>query len=1148
MRKGLLLVGAILALTPTLHAVADNDAAGRPNVIVILADDMRVGYTGHEGHPIIDTPNIDRLAEGGTVFSNAFATSAACTPSRTTLLTGLYERRHGINFNSDSAMSNEAWARTYPMLLKSAGYFVGYIGKNHTPVGKNEEGVIGYDSGVMDRSFDYWYAGHKHLGFYPKDKKQHTIFANAKANTQVEIMEEGMENFFTPDKAFQEGYNFLDTRPKDKPFALLLNFNVPHGNGTGSMEQRDSDLALYRTEYRDKIDEIELPSTYIAERDIVTPKIPKSVYNGEYISSYNYVKNPDDMKEREIRTIQTISGIDKLLGKLLGKLEEQGVADNTIIVFTSDHGLLHGEHGLGGKVLLYEPSVRIPLIVYDPRPKDFPVVSSSDALVALVDISPTLLELTGVAVPKNTQGKSLQPLLQDAEAKWRNVLFLENNMTIQNYPRMEGVRTHRWKYIRYFDKAKDQKYEDMLSASINGEQPVHEELFDLKNDPTESENLVADPEYKEILERLRKKNATLVKELRGKALIALGVLATTGSSPNASEYGQQQETVLALGNLTSVPEIHDAEGRAATVAAGEMKAIYFDALEYRGKPTRAFAWLGIPSGASAEDPVPGIVLVHGGGGSAFRNWVEMWNERGYAAISIAVEGQTDEQIPDSRPRKWLRHAWSGPARQGIYGDSGETFTDQWMYHAVADSILANSLLRSLPQVDAHKVGIMGISWGGVITSTVIGIDTRFAFAIPTYGSGRLHEIDNQYGSALAENTMFRQVWDPLLRIDNAAMPALWFSWPRDRHFSLDSQAATYRAAPGLRMVSLVPGMQHSHRAAWDRPESFDFADSIVNNGKPWCLQSGTRIDGNDVSVDFSCSKPLISSSLLANFGSGHTGDRDWTEVAAEWTSNPDGTWTVNAVLPPGVNGWFVNVKAGGVDFDADGDGSTDRFGYNDQEIIASSDYQEVSTHSSSAETSLPNVLIIGDSISIGYTPEVKELLAGVAYVQRPDANTGDTKKGLKFLESWLGDTRWDVIHLNWGLHDLCYRHPDSRATGHRDKISGTISVPLDEYKENLENLVSQLEKTGAVLIWANTTLVPVGEAGRVVGDELKYNQVAEVIMNRHNVAINDLHALTSIFDPSLFSNPGNVHYTKEGYSMIAVPVAEQIRIALGQEH
>tara|TARA_B100000959_G_scaffold286151_1_gene363588 strand:+ start:4674 stop:6269 length:1596 start_codon:yes stop_codon:yes gene_type:complete len=506
------LLGLVLAAaTPVM---AGDGKAAQPNVIVLLADDMRVGYTGYEGHLIIDTPNIDRLAERGTVFSNAFATSAACTPSRTTLLTGLYERRHGINFNSDSSMSSEAWGQTYPMLMKDAGYYVGYIGKNHTPVGKNVDGVIGYASGIMDSSFDYWYAGHRHLGFYPKDKKQHEIFANASADTQVEIMEEGMENFFTADRAFQEGYDFLDSRPEDKPFALLLNFNVPHGAGTGSMELRDSDPVLYRTAYRDRVDEIELPTTYIAEKDIVAPKIPKSVYNGEYIEQYNYVKTSDDMKERSVRTMQTISGIDRLFGKLLEKLEEQRVADNTIIVFTSDHGLLHGEHGLGGKVFLYEPSIQIPLIVFDPRVDEFPA-ASSDELVALVDVAPTLLELAGVPGSREMQGRSLEPLMRGTETEWRDVLFLENNMTIQNYPRMEGVRTQRWKYVRYFDRAKDQDYENMLLASINGEQPVYEELFDLKNDPAEIENLVSDPAHSEVLESLRASNAVLVKQFRG---------------------------------------------------------------------------------------------------------------------------------------------------------------------------------------------------------------------------------------------------------------------------------------------------------------------------------------------------------------------------------------------------------------------------------------------------------------------------------------------------------------------------------------------------------------------------------------------------------------------------------------------------------
>ncbi len=498
--------------------------ANRPNVIVILADDMRVGLTSYEGHPIINTPNIDKLAKGGTIFNKGFATSPVCTPSRTSLLTGLYERRHGINFNSKSSMTDDAWSQTYPMLLKNSGYFVGYVGKNHTPIGQGEASKSGYNSGVMDQSFDYWYGSHKHLSFYPKDHKRHAIFKNAQADTQIEILEEGMENFMAPNEAFQAGYQFLDSRPKGQPFALLVNFNVPHAAGTGSMQMRDSDLDLYKSAYRDQIDQISLPTTYVAHKDIVNPKIPKHVYNGEYIKSYNYVKTPELLTERKIREIQTISGIDKLVGKLVRYLEEQGVADNTIIVFTSDHGLMHGEFGMGGKALLYEPSVRIPLVIYDPRIKQRKADKSNE-LVALVDIAPTLLDLTNTAIPKHMQGHSLKPLMlkglenhldgKENTSNWRQEIFLENMMTIQNYPRIEAVRTHKWKYIRYFDKKKDQLYADMSVASIKGEQPIYEELFDLENDPQEINNVIAEPIHLEVVKRLRMKNAQLVKAYRG---------------------------------------------------------------------------------------------------------------------------------------------------------------------------------------------------------------------------------------------------------------------------------------------------------------------------------------------------------------------------------------------------------------------------------------------------------------------------------------------------------------------------------------------------------------------------------------------------------------------------------------------------------
>ena len=195
---------------------------------------------------------------------------------------------------------------------------------------------------------------------------------------------------------------------------------------------------------------------------------------------------------------------------------------------------------------------------------------------------------------------------------------------------------------------------------------------------------------------------------------------------------------------------------------------------------------------------------------------------------------------------------------------------------------------------------------------------------------------------------------------------------------------------------------------------------------------------------------------------------------------------------------------------------------------------------------LQSALIIGDSISIGYTPMVKQRLKDVAHVHRPNENCRDTKIGLKHLDEWLGKTQWDVIHFNWGLHDLCYRHPDADNVGHRDKINGVISVPLDDYTLHLENLVQQLLTTGAVLIWANTTTVPTGEVGRISGDEVRYNRAAKRIMDRYEITTNDLHTLTSTLDHSFFIGAGDVHYTNAGYNIIAAQVAEKIRHRLAQ--
>jgi dienelactone hydrolase len=396
-------------------------------------------------------------------------------------------------------------------------------------------------------------------------------------------------------------------------------------------------------------------------------------------------------------------------------------------------------------------------------------------------------------------------------------------------------------------------------------------------------------------------------------------------------YADELATVAALGTdagMLAAPVMYadDTTMTSITVSAGEIKAVYFSGLDYLGSPTRVFAYVGIPAGASASSPVPAVVLVHGGGGRAFSAWVQEWNDRGYAAISMSVEGHTDTRIS---------HAMAGPSRDGCYNDTDvEPITDQWMYHAVADTVLANSLMRSLPEVVADEVGLMGISWGGIITSTTIGIDTRFKFAIPTYGCGHLYDARNYYGAQLGNNDVYKQIWDPMVRIANATMPVLWQSWPEDPHFPMDSFAYSYHGVSGPYMVSLKPGMGHGHK--FDIAETYDFADSIISSGSPWCEQQSIGLTGSAATVVFTSTKNLINASLVYTTGndeitSDTTTNLEWIQtILSPPEEGPAGTWMVTATLPAGVTGWFINVEAINVK----------ATGYNNTNLTASSDYQE----------------------------------------------------------------------------------------------------------------------------------------------------------------------------------------------------------------
>ena len=196
---------------------------------------------------------------------------------------------------------------------------------------------------------------------------------------------------------------------------------------------------------------------------------------------------------------------------------------------------------------------------------------------------------------------------------------------------------------------------------------------------------------------------------------------------------------------------------------------------------------------------------------------------------------------------------------------------------------------------------------------------------------------------------------------------------------------------------------------------------------------------------------------------------------------------------------------------------------------------------------LPNALLIGDSISIGYTVDVRKVLAGKADVFRISTNGKHSSYGNENLSKWLGNRKWDVIHFNWGLWDVCYRNPKAKTQGHRDKVKGTLTTTPVQYGDNMEQIVARLKKTEAKLIWCATTPVPEFEAGRKVGDSLKYNAIVETIMNKNGIQINDLHAHALLKLPSISKQKGDVHFTPEGSAYLAEKVALEIAKALSLE-
>ncbi len=337
--------------------------------------------------------------------------------------------------------------------------------------------------------------------------------------------------------------------------------------------------------------------------------------------------------------------------------------------------------------------------------------------------------------------------------------------------------------------------------------------------------------------------------------------------------------------------------------ADGVEALFYQGMPWKGKPTRVFAWIGMPK-VEPGKAVPGIVLVHGGGGTAFDNWVRTWVGRGYAAIAMDTCGT----VPRGSYGKWERHPDGGPPGNS-FDASAAPAEDQWPYHAVADAILAHSLLRERPGVDPDRIGITGISWGGYLTCLVSGLDDRLKFAAPVYGCGFLGD-----NSAWADEIRrlgepgrrWLAMWDPSHYLPAGKMAKLWVTGTNDFAYPMDSLRKSYEVAGGSSTLCIRVRMPHGHGPAGENPEEIRvFADSIVNGGPPLARFTTQSLDGAILTASFKPSSPVVKTELI------YTKDRGpWTGRKWETAGATLGGDMAKATLPAGTTACFVNVEDG----------------------------------------------------------------------------------------------------------------------------------------------------------------------------------------------------------------------------------------------
>lgn len=430
-----------------------NPKAAKPNIIFLLADDMRFDALGCNGNSLAVTPNLDRLAAEGTNFKRAYVTTAICAISRASFLSGQYERRHGID-DFSKTFSPLALQQTYPLLMRANGYYTGFIGK------------YGVGNVMPVNAFDIWKGFPGHGSYFYKQPDGTLLHETAMMGKQMK--------------------EFIKNRDQSKPFCLSVSFKAPHSED-GIKENNGFRPDPYFDNWFTDTD-FPYPATYpdsFYYRFSPFWRTDSSHKENEARVRFRMRFSTAEKYQTSVKAIyKLVSGIDKVVGELRNFLIQEGLSKNTILVFASDNGYYMGEHGLEGKWYGHEESIHVPLIVYNPLLRN--QRRTVDKMVLNIDFAPAFLQWAGLQVPVTMQGRSFSGLLQYKDLKWRTDFFYEHRYNPGTYPvyipNTVGIVTDTLKYMVYYNGSK--------SSNM-----IYEELFWRKNDPFEKNNLAQDKQF-----------------------------------------------------------------------------------------------------------------------------------------------------------------------------------------------------------------------------------------------------------------------------------------------------------------------------------------------------------------------------------------------------------------------------------------------------------------------------------------------------------------------------------------------------------------------------------------------------------------------------------------------------------------------------